>query len=592
VIWCRGLENNYLKKILFLILFFLLLLDTSLFAASKKKKNKNKAEEEPLTEAVETEAAADSIKLPSSKGQRSFFYKIDPSVLTQIQNGTPVSLRTAISTLKQKGSEFEENEKVLFVVAAEIMKIVWPSERITWDIPVIDNDNPYTGAIDSVKQGVFDSSTGNVDFLTTLLPALLIVNPSADSSSYDACEAAVTSALQIQPDSALANYLMAVLLEKKKNYIAAEAYIEKVYGADSSTDEIGITYVRILRMNGKLSLASEILGKMNTSVDDISILKQNAYIAFESGNYDEAELYVAKVLQQIPTDLEFLLFRANILIEKKDYIHAVSLLDMYARQDSMSINYLILRARVQLDWSKNTSAATETVEKALQNYPDNMDALMFAARISSETDAPVAGKYADELAARVLAKYPDNKEAKSYALDGLIHRENWQNAYEVCRSLISPGPVSSEIIEKFVEVCIQLGKYSEAYETAKRSYDEKPDDEILMRAYVLAYCKIGNRDAVLRYINTALNSANPKIKSYLFYRRSFLQLTEEKQLADLRSSLISNPRNSDSLFRLYEVYYDKKDYKKAQYYLRQVVAINPNDSSMKKLNEALTKLMQ
>ena len=89
-----------------------------------------------------------------------------------------------------------------------------------------------------------------------------------------------------------------------------------------------------------------------------------------------------------------------------------------------------------------------------------------------------------------------------------------------------------------------------------------------------------------------MNGSSAKIKSYLFYRRSFLQLTEEKQLADLRSSLISNPRNSDALFRLYEVYYGKKDYKKAQYYLRQVVAINPNDSSVKKLNEALTKLMQ
>jgi len=69
-------------------------------------------------------------------------------------------------------------------------------------------------------------------------------------------------------------------------------------------------------------------------------------------------------------------------------------------------------------------------------------------------------------------------------------------------------------------------------------------------------------------------------------------MTEEGALADLRSSLISNPRNDDALFRLYELYFNKKDYRKAQYYLRQVVAINPNDNSVKQLNEALTKLMQ
>ena len=56
--------------------------------------------------------------------------------------------------------------------------------------------------------------------------------------------------------------------------------------------------------------------------------------------------------------------------------------------------------------------------------------------------------------------------------------------------------------------------------------------------------------------------------------------------------MISNPRNADSLFHLYEIYYGKKEYRKAQYYLRQVVAINPNDTSVKKLNEALTKLIQ
>ena len=565
-------------------------MDGSLSAASKKKKSKTQVEEPPA--AVEAEDTSDSIKLPSAKVQRSFFYKIDSSIITGIQNGSPDSLRAAISALKQKGGEFEENEKVLAVVAAEIMKIVWPSEKITWDIPVVSSDNPYTGAIDSVRQGVFDYSTGNVDFLTTLLPALLVVNNTTDSSMYAACETAITSALAMQPDSVLANYLMAVLCEKRADFAGAEKCLDIAYAASSKTEEIGLAYVRVLRRTGKLSNASEVLGKMNTSVNDISILRQNAYIAFESGNYDSAELYVAKVLQQNPNDLEFLLFRAKILIEKKDYIHAVSLLDMYARQDSSSIDYLILRARVQLDWSKNTAAATETVEKALQNYPENIDALMFAARISSETDSPVAGKYADELAASVLAKYPGNREAMTYALDGLIHRESWQSAYDVSRNLISSEKVSSAIIEKYVTICLKLGKNSEAYDVAKKHYDANPDDEALMQAYILAYCRIGNRDSVLRYINTALNSASPKMKSYLFYRRSYLQLTEEKQLADLRSSLISNPRNSDALFRLYEVYYDKKDYKKAQYYLRQVVAINPNDSSVKKLNEALTKLMQ
>ena len=76
-----------------------------------------------------------------------------------------------------------------------------------------------------------------------------------------------------------------------------------------------------------------------------------------------------------------------------------------------------------MDWSKNTNAATETVEKAINLYPGNEQALMLAAKISSITDAPVAGKYADDLTSQVLSRDPDNKDAMLYALKGLIKRD-------------------------------------------------------------------------------------------------------------------------------------------------------------------------
>ena len=594
------MTRSFGKKSILLILSATLLWGSPLYSLSKKKKAQLAAEAaaKEAEEAAKAEAEAlslqnaETLKLPSVKNQRTYFYKIDASIMADVENGSPDSLRSAMGALRQaKGSELDETDKVLAFVSAEIMKLVWPSEKITWDIPSVTEETPYTGALNSVRQGVFDSSTGNVDFLTTLLPALVILNSTIDISLYEKCEGAVKAALELKADSVLANYIMACVYEKKRNFSSAEKYLETAYNASPKTDELGLAYSRILRNNGKLQLASSVLGEINSSTNDIAILKQNAFIAFDSKDYDAAELYVARVLQQTPNDLEFLLFRAKILIEKNDYIHAVSLLDVYARQDNTSIDYLILRARVQLDWSKNTTAATETVERALQLYPDNTDALMFAARISSETDAPVAGKYADELAARVLEKSPESTEAMTYALDGLIQRENWQEAYTASKSLISRGDVKPAVVEKYVNICLKLGKNNEAYEFAKSKYDANPSDEILLQSYILAYSKVGSRDAVLKYIDSLMGSASAKVKSNLYYRRSYLQLTEEKALADLRSSLISNPRNSDALFRLYELYYSKQDYRKAQYYLRQVVAINPNDSSFKKLNEALTKLI-
>ena len=327
--------------------------------------------------------------------------------------------------------------------------------------------------------------------------------------------------------------------------------------------------------------------------NNVEVLKENAYLSFQQNKIDLAETYVARVLQINPSDLDFVLFRAKILIEKKDYIHAVSLLDMYERQHVDSLEYYILRAKLQLNWSKNTAAALETVEKTLPLYPDNQEILMLAASISAATDSPVAGKYADELASMVLEKNPNNMEALLYQVEGYSYHQNWEKAYEACKKLVSLDSENPVTALRYVEVCLYVQKYNEAYNFISKLYKKNPDDELILQAYVLAYSKTGKRDDVLKFINSLLpETANKKIKSDLLYQRSFLQKMEENQLADLRSSLMEQPRNSKSLFRLYEIYFEKKDYRKAQYYLKQVVAINPNDMSMKKLNETLTKLIK
>lgn len=593
-----GLGKKILGKNKLLFLIASVLLCNPLYCASKKKK-KASSEPEPavvipvLQENTNLESESpseNSVKLPAKK--RTYFYKVDQNILDSIEDGSPESIKRAVAQLRQSAVNLEENEKVLLYIATSILKNVYPSEQINWETYPVDNNNPYIGALSSVEQGIFDSSTGNVDFLATLLPALVLTKSTVKESDYPACENVINEALVLNPESTVACYLMGLLKTKQEKFDEAESYLTKVHNKLPDAVDVSIAYAKVLRMNGKLTEASTILTGITGESSALAVLKQNAYIAFDANDLNKAELYVARVLQQTPNDLEFVLFRAKILIEKNDYIHAVSLLDMYARQESSSIEYLVLRAKVQLDWSKNTVAATETVERALQLYPDNAEALMFAARISALTDSPVAGKYADELASLVLQKHPDSYDAMVYALDGLTQRENWEEAYQVCKRIISLDNVTPEIIEKFVVVCIKMNKTEEAYELSKKYYDANPDNEVLMQAYIHSYSEIGNRDAVMKYISSLLTTASPKMKSYLYYRRSFLQLTEENSLADLRSSLISNPRNSDSLFRLYEMYYGKKDYRKAQYYLRQVVAINPNDNSVKKLNEALTKLIQ
>ena len=558
---------------------------------SEKSDDTVKSDEQTVTK-TEPVQTTEAIKLPSAAKPKSYFAKINEDIVKNVEMGSPSSISAAMSQMHKTESELTQNEKVLIYSASEIMRILWPSQKITWNVYDVTEETPYTGALKSVRNGIYDTSTGNVDFLTTFLPALVFLTPNITANVQVQCEQGIIDSLKINPDSVAANYLAGLYYEKKSDYEKSEPYLTKAYTA-SKTIEIALEYAKVLSKNGKSALAEDVMRQVGGAGNtNLAILKQNAYIAFEKGDYAAAEEAVARVLQQTPNDLEFVLFRARIFIEKNDYIHAVSLLDMYARQNDTNIDYLILRARVQLDWSKNTNAATETIEKAMQLYPDNVDALLIAARISSLTDGPVAGKYADELAAIVLEKKPSNKDALVYALDGLVQRENWQEAYDISSSLIKAQPDNESLILKHVTVCLKLRKTSEALEVAQKAYGSNPASETIAQAYILASTQVLSRDESIKLIDSMLPSASSKIKSYLYYRKSFLERNEDTSLADLRSSLIANPRNSDALFRLYEIYYAKNDYRKAQYYLKQVVAINPNDSSVRKLNEALTQLVQ
>ena len=600
--WFRDFSNAK-KYIVLFALFAFMFTGTVNFSAYCKPKKTDSKKDSKIEKSAEdenqnknetgdkTNSSENGILLPGVK-KKGYFSKIDSSIISDVEVGSPKSIESAVSKMRKNESDYDESEKVLLFVATQIMKIVWPSQRITWEVFPVTDENSYTEVFNSINNGFFDTSTGNVDFLTTILPALVILSPNVTKSDYDLCENALNIVLTQKDDSVLALYLMGVVKEKKGEIKKAEGYYKKAYELISDTLEIQLAYSRVLRLNGDYTSASKILSATQVeNTNDVDVLKQNAYLAFEQKDFDKAEQYVARVLQQNPNDLDFVLFRAKILIEKNDYIHAVSLLDVYARQDDSSIDYLLLRAKVQLDWSKNTAGALETVEKGLQLYPDSLDALLIAASIAATTDAPVAGKYADELAEKVLMMEPNNVTALKCQLDGLVLHQNWSKAYDTCKKLISLAPNDTDILIDYVNVCVKLNKKDEANNYMTKMYRANPNDETVLQAYVLAYSNVGSRDEVIRFIDSMIPSANSKVKSNLYYRRSFLQKIEDNALADLRSSLIANPRNSESLFRLYEIYFGKEDYRKAQYYLRQVVAINPNDSSVKKLNEALSKLI-
>ncbi|MFA6856958.1 MAG: tetratricopeptide repeat protein [Treponema sp.] len=549
--------------------------------------------EYPADNTEGSSAGGTSIEIDKSKkNSRTYFSAIDREIMSAVENGSPESIRAAVSAIRKPELDYTETEKVLLSVMAAVMEMVWPSEKIDWDVPEVSTVTPYLGAIDSARKGVYDLSTGNVDFLTLVLPSIVVVSADKISDYARTAEQALTDGLRICPDSVLAHYLLGILYEKTgRSSDALSHFVSASQGAPSCLET---SYARAvcLKNLGRMDESSAIAGMLVARYPaDIRILKLCAETSFALKSYSAAEEYVARVLQQDPNDLEYILFRARILTEKGDYIRAASLLDVYARQNNTSRDYLLLRARIQRDWSKNISAAVSTIETALAKYPDDVDILLFAAQLASVTDAAVGGRTSEQLAEAVLMSDPDNIEALRYQIEGMVESGAWPKAYVLSKKILAKDN-SHKTVFTHIRICLELGKADEAWNLISPLYHDNPDDEDVLQSYIVVLTRTGRASQALSLINSRLQSASPKMKSFFYFRRSFLDSGQDQMLADLRSSLIANPRNADALFRLYQLYYNQKDYLKAQYYLKQVIALDPNNAAMRKLNDDLIKLIK
>ena len=218
--------------------------------------------------------------------------------------------------------------------------------------------------------------------------------------------------------------------------------------------------------------------------------------------------------------------------------------------------------------------------------------ILAAANLVAATGSNVQGKSAGQLAAEILAKDPDNEDAIFIRAKDAVVRKNWEMAYNDTSQLINKGNASLSRKLLYVEACLGANRIEEAQRIVGELYKEYPESDDAKELYMRVQAAAGNNGEVRSLIASMLPSASSQLKSFLYYQRSMLATNDSDKLADLRQSLTANPRNSEALFELYRYYFERKDYRKAQYYLKQVVALNTSDEEMLRLNLELEALLQ
>ena len=523
--------------------------------------------------------------------------KLDSTLAAHIEKGSPASLKEAVLFIQNDSKGLTNENKLYLKVIADIMYLVYPLETNGVKPPLYAEDEPYLQALKEVKSGLYPVSTKKDGFLSLIIPTLVLTyNDFSDTTlaqySED-IESRLMEAQKLRPQSVLPHYLLGLLKEKNNKLTEAVVLYQKAWQLDSSCYPAGFKYGHFAAESGNGAEALKIADTLNSSYKDnteVKLLYAQAHIA--KNDLNKASENIVSVLKKEPENISALLLRIRILIEQKEYLRANSLLDAYSTKNKTAKNYLLYRARVTKEWNKNLIRASEFLTEAYKYYPEDFNVLLACAEICFEASTKIDNKSADFFIRKVLEAYPKNTAALALLVKNDINNGKWAQAVESAEDLAAKYP-SDANKELLLTSYLGAGQTSKALSLAKKLYaNTKNPSTSFINLYMEALYAGKDYQTVKQVINQKIKGADSQLKSILYYYNAKLeQRNSSEYLNFLQSSLLSNPRNKDSLFAMYEWYLKTKDYKKAKYYLGQVLALDPSNKNLVNLSENLDKLL-
>jgi len=528
---------------------------------------------------VQTPAAAEPEKPAGSGG-------IVEEIRGLAEKGTPSSLAQALDLIRNRDAGNTEFGRAMNGVCGTLLKTLYPSVKV--QIPQIDlpQNNNYAKILRDNEKGVYTSYAGSRDYLELTLPFLALYTDSSRPQYKESLQAALPDlrkAAANNPDSVLAPLFCGIIYERTgQNALAMEQY-SAAWGLSAECYPAALGMARLMELQNQTGDEVNFLSDLTISFpDNFEIKRQLAIAYYKTGNWSRAEPAIAEILQRDSRDGEFILMRAHVLVEQGQYIQAQAPLDLYASINPNSRLYLYLRARVQFEGYRNRDAALNYLRSLLKNSPDLIDdeATVYAARLLLESSRDTDKQEGRNLLGRLLENPNPSLILITLALQDAIRREDWNTARTYMNQLLSRRRSSQDLLDAYTVEKGQ-GNNAAALSYARELYEKDPASEDGVFAYITALIDTGRQTEAASMIESRLKSAPGGVtKSRYYFLRSRTQKDEETVMNDLRSSLFEDPRNLNALIAMFEIYHRRKDERRAVYYLKQALALAPDNPQL------------
>jgi tetratricopeptide (TPR) repeat protein len=432
------------------------------------------------------------------------------------------------------------------------------------------------------KGQYFEAGIKDDAFMGSIIPLFGLFGKAPESLLARA-PALIAKARAARPSSAFPALFEGLAAQASRDWPKAIASYEEALAAQPDCYAASMRRAECLVEIGKAASAASVLEGLREAFPASEGVKKRlgkAYYAM--GRFAESASLLAMALVREPNDAELLLMRAHVLIESGGYDQAKQLLDAYASIAPNDRLYLLLRARYLAEYEKSAIDALNIARAALRLYPKDKALLSLAARLSFGAGFLVEARiWLDE----ALSADPGSAELLAMRAEVALKAKDYPLARSDIEALLAISRDKNSLRLSF-ELERAAGSFEAAMGAARELLALEPSNE----ESILRYASILVEEAVSGAASKA--SARDEISAFLAGKRSgkaasglrFLLASladdTETRMTELRRSLLEDPLNRDALVAMHDLYYELKDYKKAQYYLKQALSISPGDPGL------------
>ena len=509
-----------------------------------------------------------------------------------IETGNLSSMMQAQELIRNRDLGGVDFGRMMNGIITVLVRLVYPDSSVR--LPVLDlpQTYSYTRIIREADRGSYiHPPADSTDFFEYVLPFPAINNNTELEIPASALND-LARAAELRPFSVLPPYFRGLILERTGRYADAEAAFKQAYELSNECYAALIGSARVMSLMGRRAEAAAILSELVILYpDSLNIKRQLAIIHFENRDWSRASPAVDEILQNDPRDGEFLLMRAHIFIEQGGFSHANAPLDAYASINPNNRTYLFLRARVQAEGTRNRDSALNYLRSIIRSNPNDEEALIYSVRLLMESQRHADHTEGRELLVRLRQISGSSIEVLSLSLRDAVQRENWQEAQGYLNRILTIRRTVQDLIDGYY-IERGLGNSARALTFARELYERDNSDNDNAAVYISALIDNGRRDEAARLLENRLAAIGAgHARSQFYYLRSRLHNNEDAALGDLRSSLFEDPRNLEALIAMFELYHRRREERRAVHYLRQALAIAPDNPRLIRYEREYSSLL-